>query len=79
MQLVQSYPADFQSEDRARRVAQSLASKHAAVIARSREANPTIGKYGEQTIDGDTIKYDDINMRDMGPGSPSCRATTRPR
>lgn len=50
MQPAQGYPAEFQSEDRATRVAQGLATKHAAVIAWSREANPTIGEYGEPTI-----------------------------
>lgn len=50
MQPAQGYPAEFQSEDRATRVARSLVQKHAAVIAWSREANPTIGEYGEPTI-----------------------------
>jgi len=39
-------PAQQQSEDRAVRVAKSLATKRAGVIAYSREANPAIGEYG---------------------------------
>jgi hypothetical protein len=39
-------PADQQSEDRAIRTARALASKHAGVIAWSREADPTLGEYG---------------------------------
>lgn len=50
LQPTQGYPAEQQSEDRARRIAQSLAGKHAGVIAWSREANPQIGEYGEPTI-----------------------------
>lgn len=50
LQPVQGYPAEFQSEDRAKRVAQGLASKHAGVIAWSREANPAIGEYGEPSV-----------------------------
>jgi len=42
-------PAEQQSEDRAMRVAKSLATKHAGVIAWSREANPAIGEYGPPT------------------------------
>jgi hypothetical protein len=42
-------PAEQQSEDRAIRMAKGLAGKHAGVIAWSREANPTIGEYGEPT------------------------------
>ena len=40
-------PAEQQSEERAIRPAQALASKHAGVIAWSREANPALGEYGE--------------------------------
>jgi len=40
-------PAEQQSEERAIRTAQALASKHAGVIAWSREANPALGEYGE--------------------------------
>ncbi len=40
-------PQDYQSEDRAIRVAQGLAPKHAGVIAWSREANVDIGEYGD--------------------------------
>ena len=39
-------PADQQSEDRAVRLAKSLAPKHVGVIAWSREANPLLGEYG---------------------------------
>ena len=39
-------PAEQQTEERAVRVAKSLAMKHAGVIAWSREANPAIGEYG---------------------------------
>lgn len=42
-------PMEQQSEERAVRVAKGLASKHAGVIAWSREANPAIGEYGEPT------------------------------
>lgn len=40
-------PAEQQSEERAIRIAQALAGKHAGVIAWSREVNPSIGEYGE--------------------------------
>jgi len=40
-------PAEQQSEERAIRTAQALASKHAGVIAWAREANPAMGEYGE--------------------------------
>jgi len=43
-------PAEQQTEDRAIRTAQGLASKHAGVIAWSREANPKIGEYGEPIV-----------------------------
>lgn len=43
-------PAEQQSEDRAVRTARTLAQKHAAVIAWSREANPSLGEYGEPTV-----------------------------
>ncbi|MGO4843242.1 hypothetical protein AB4144_64305, partial [Rhizobiaceae sp. 2RAB30] len=39
-------PAQQQTEDRAIGLAKSLATKHAGVIAWSREANPDIGEYG---------------------------------
>lgn len=42
-------PAEHQTEDRAIRTAKALASKHAGVIAWSREANPSLGEYGEPT------------------------------
>lgn len=42
-------PADQQSEERAIRTAKALATKHVGVIAWSREANPSIGEYGEPT------------------------------
>jgi len=42
-------PAEQQTEERAVRVAKSLAMKHAGVIAWSREANPAIGEYGPPT------------------------------
>jgi hypothetical protein len=50
LQSVEGYPAEQQSEDRAKRIAKGLAGKHAGVIAWSREANPQIGEYGEPTI-----------------------------
>ena len=40
-------PAEQQSEERAVRTARTLATKHAGVIAWSREANPALGEYGE--------------------------------
>lgn len=43
-------PAEQQTEDRAVRVAQSLAAKHASVIAWSRDADPNIGEYGPPTV-----------------------------
>ena len=43
-------PAEQVSEDRAIRTAKTLAQKHAAVVAWSREANPAIGEYGEPTV-----------------------------
>lgn len=42
-------PMEQQSEERAIRTARALADKHAGVIAWSREANPTLGEYGEPT------------------------------
>lgn len=42
-------PAEQQTEERAVRVAKSLATKHVGVIAWSREANPAIGEYGPPT------------------------------
>jgi hypothetical protein len=42
-------PADQQSEERAIRLARTLAAKHAGVIAWSREAHPDIGEYGPPT------------------------------
>ncbi|MEQ1943519.1 hypothetical protein ABMA32_13980 [Mesorhizobium sp. VNQ89] len=49
-ELVAAYgPAEQQSEERAIRTAKALATKHAGVIAWSREANPAIGEYGEPT------------------------------
>ena len=49
-------PQQQQSEDRAIRLAKGLATKHAGVIAWSREANPALGEYGPPTtlfISGD--------------------------
>ena len=46
---VEGYPAEQQSEDRAKRLAQSLASKHDGVIAWSREADVMLGDYGPPT------------------------------
>ncbi len=43
-------PAEQQTEDRAIRTAKGLATKHAGVIAWSREANPKIGEYGDSTV-----------------------------
>ena len=42
-------PADQQSEERAIRLARTLATKHTGVIAWSREAHPDIGEYGPPT------------------------------
>jgi hypothetical protein len=42
-------PTEQQTKERAVRVAKSLATKHAGVIAWSREANPAIGEYGPPT------------------------------
>ena len=42
-------PQDFQTEERAVRVAKALATKHDGVIAWSREARPDIGEYGDPT------------------------------
>jgi hypothetical protein len=42
-------PAEQQHEERAVRIAKSLATKHVGVIAWSREANPAIGEYGPPT------------------------------
>ena len=42
-------PADQQSEERAIRTARQLSTKHAGVIAWSREAQPDIGEYGPPT------------------------------
>jgi hypothetical protein len=42
-------PADQQSEERAVRLARTLITKHAGVIAWSREAHPDIGEYGPPT------------------------------
>lgn len=38
-------PTDQQSEERAIRIAQALAGKHAGVIAWSRDADPALGDY----------------------------------
>lgn len=40
-------PEEQQSQERAIRTARGLATKHAGVIAWSREANPALGEYGE--------------------------------
>ena len=40
-------PAEQQSEERAIRTAKALAGRHTGAIAWSREANPSIGEYGE--------------------------------
>ncbi|MER9524143.1 hypothetical protein NKI96_11210 [Mesorhizobium sp. M0292] len=42
-------PVEQQTEDRAIRTAKGLAGKHAGVIAWSRDANPSLGEYGEPT------------------------------
>lgn len=42
-------PAEQQSEEWAIRTARGLAEEHASVIAWNREANPTLGEYGEPT------------------------------
>ena len=43
-------PAEQQSEERAVRIAKTLAQKHAGVIAWSREANLALGEYGAPAI-----------------------------
>ncbi len=43
-------PRQMQSEDAAIRLAKTIESGHAGVIAWSREANPAIGEYSEPTI-----------------------------
>jgi len=43
-------PTEQQREERAVRTAKGLASKHAGVIAWSREANPTLGEYGDPVV-----------------------------
>lgn len=40
-------PQQFDSEDRARRLARDLSTRHAGVIAWSRTADPDLGEYGE--------------------------------
>jgi hypothetical protein len=50
LQPVQGYPAEQQNEERAQRLAQTLAGRHAGVIAGIREVNPRIGEYGEPSI-----------------------------
>lgn len=42
-------PTDQQSEERAVRTAKALASRHAGVIAWSRDADPALGDYGPPT------------------------------
>ncbi|TJW16688.1 MAG: hypothetical protein E5W82_05300 [Mesorhizobium sp.] len=42
-------PAEQQSEERAIRTAKALAGKHAGVLAWSRDANLSLGEYGEPT------------------------------
>ncbi len=43
-------PAEQQSEDRAVRLAETLARKHAGVIAWARDADPDVGEYGPATV-----------------------------
>lgn len=43
-------PQEFQSEDRAKRIARGLAEKHTGVVAWSRDAKPEIGEYGSPTV-----------------------------
>jgi len=43
-------PLQFDSEERARRHAVGIEDKHAGVVAWWREANPTLGEYGDPTI-----------------------------
>ncbi|WP_442580694.1 hypothetical protein ACSBOB_01450 [Mesorhizobium sp. ASY16-5R] len=43
-------PAEQQSEERAVRIAKTLALKHEGVIAWSREASPALGEYGSPTV-----------------------------
>lgn len=43
-------PINLNSEDRAKRMADNLAGKHAGVIAWWRDAQPDIGEYGPPTI-----------------------------
>lgn len=44
------YPAEQDSEERAKRVAQALAGRHTGVIAWSREADMQTGEYGPPTV-----------------------------
>ena len=43
-------PAEQQSEDRAVRLAETLARRHSGVIAWARDADPDIGEYGPPTV-----------------------------
>lgn len=43
-------PREYQSEQRAKTEASSLAKSHPAVIAWSREAKPDVGEYGEPEV-----------------------------
>lgn len=43
-------PAEQQNEERAIRTAKLLWTKHAGVVAWSREANPDLGEYGEPKV-----------------------------
>lgn len=43
-------PAEQDSEERAIRMAKSLASRHAGVIAWTRQIEPGIGEYGEPKV-----------------------------
>ena len=47
---VPGYPMEQQSEERAKRLAQTLAIHHAGVVAWSREADLILGEYGPPVV-----------------------------
>jgi len=47
----------FESEDRAKRKAAELSTKHAGVVAWAREAQPDIGEYGDSV---ELARYGDV-------------------
>lgn len=67
-------PAEQQSEDLAVRTANALASKHAAAIAWSRDANAAQSEYGEPT----TTPFVRGDVPDLGDGLRVRRGTAQP-